>query len=142
LIHQDAVNKIWPSIAAALLKKGISIRCDSSTKQAIPPQSLSDHPELIQDATAEDFRTEFLSLTLAVKAVPSVEAAIKHINTHGSHHTDAIITENSASTRLFTKAVDSAGVYVNASTRFADGFRYGFGTEVGVSTNKTHARGP
>jgi len=93
-------------------------------------------------ATAADFDTEFLELTLAVKAVPSLAVAMAHINGHGSHHTDAIVTESEANAKAFCKGVDSAGVFVNASTRFADGFRYGFGTEVGVSTGKTHARGP
>ncbi len=83
-----------------------------------------------------------MDLVIAVKAVASVQEAIEHINTHGSHHTDAIITENKKKAELFMSNVDAAGVYWNASTRFADGFRYGFGAEVGVSTNKTHARGP
>jgi glutamate-5-semialdehyde dehydrogenase len=89
-------------------------------------------------STPEDYDTEFLELTLAVKAVPSLAAAISH----SSHHTDAIVTESEENARAFSRGIDSAGVYVNASTRFADGFRYGFGTEVGVSTGKTHARGP
>lgn len=93
-------------------------------------------------STEEDYSTEFLDLTLAVKAVPSCAAAIAHINSHSSHHTDCIVTESDDNARAFSRGIDSAGVYVNASTRFADGFRYGFGTEVGVSTGKTHARGP
>lgn len=93
-------------------------------------------------STPEDYDTEFLELILAVKAVPSLATAISHINSHSSHHTDAIVTESEENARAFSRGIDSAGVYVNASTRFADGFRYGFGTEVGVSTGKTHARGP
>lgn len=96
----------------------------------------------IEAATEQDFYTEFLDTVLAVKAVNSVEDAIDHINEHGSGHTDVIITENEQAANKFLKGVDSAGVYWNASSRFADGFRYGFGTEVGISTNKIHARGP
>jgi len=77
-----------------------------------------------------------------VKSVPSLSSAIQHINNHSSHHTDSIVTEDDTNAKAFCRGIDSAGVYVNASTRFADGFRYGFGTEVGVSTGKTHARGP
>lgn len=98
-------------------------------------------PSLVP-AQPADFDTEFLGLTIAVKSVASEEAAIEHINEHGSHHTDAIITSSQTAADKFLKGVSSAGVYWNASTRFADGFRYGFGTEVGVSTNKIHARGP
>ncbi|KAG0289927.1 hypothetical protein BGZ98_003644, partial [Dissophora globulifera] len=96
----------------------------------------------IQASNEEDYDTEFLELTLAVKTVDSAEDAIRHINEHGSKHTDAILTENEAEAKRFMAGVDAAGVFWNASTRFADGFRYGFGAEVGVSTNKTHARGP
>jgi len=86
-----------------------------------------------QAATAEDFDTEFLELTIAIKVVDSLKEAIAHINSHGSHHTDSIITENKENAELFMAKVDAAGVYWNASTRFADGFRYGFGAEIGVS---------
>lgn len=89
-----------------------------------------------------DFDTEFLDLILAVRTVPSVSEAINFINAHSSHHTDAIVTERAANGELFCRVVDSAGTFVNASTRFADGFRYGFGTEVGISTGRIHARGP
>ncbi|PHH90352.1 hypothetical protein CDD83_3914 [Cordyceps sp. RAO-2017] len=98
--------------------------------------------DAVSDAAPADFDTEFLSLTLAVKTVPDVDAAIAHINAHGSHHTDAILTADAAAAERFMDRVDSAGVYWNASTRVADGMRYGFGTEVGISTNKIHARGP
>jgi glutamate-5-semialdehyde dehydrogenase len=93
-------------------------------------------------AKDDDFDTEFLCLEMAVKSVDSMDCAIDHINSHGSHHTDCIITENRASAEKFLISVDSAGVFHNASTRFADGFRYGFGAEVGVSTHRIHARGP
>ncbi len=93
-------------------------------------------------ATAEDWDTEYLDLKLAVKVVDGVEEAIEHINRHGSGHSDAIITENPQAADLFTQGVDSAAVYVNASTRFTDGFEFGMGAEIGVSTQKLHARGP
>jgi glutamate-5-semialdehyde dehydrogenase len=96
----------------------------------------------IEKAVEEDFFTEFLDLIIAVKSVPDVDGAVVHINEHGSKHTDAIVTENKETAEYFMTRVDAAGCYWNASTRFADGFRYGFGAEVGVSTNKTHARGP
>lgn len=98
--------------------------------------------KIVDADESKDFDREFLSLDCAVKFVHSTEDAIAHINQHSSKHTDAIITENKAKAELFMKGVDSSGVYWNASTRFADGFRYGFGTEVGISTSKIHARGP
>lgn len=136
------------------------LRCDKDSLSALTNAAQPLSPaflERVQPAVEEDFDTEFLALELAVKVVDNVDEAIKHINTHGSHHTDTIITSTisgaSASTTLapgsasatadyFTRSVSSANVYVNASTRFADGFRYGFGTEVGISTGRTHARGP
>ena len=90
----------------------------------------------------DDFDTEYLDLILSIQIVSDIRQAIEHINYFGSHHTDAILTEDKAAADLFCQMVDSAGVYVNASTRFADGFRYGFGAEVGISTGKIHARGP
>ena len=89
-----------------------------------------------------DFNTEYLDMILSVKIVDDVQDAISHINHFGSHHTDCIVTENADTAALFMQLVDSAGVYQNCSTRFADGFRYGFGAEVGISTSKIHARGP
>ena len=93
-------------------------------------------------ATEQDWETEYLDYELSIRVVPSVEEAIRHINKYGSHHTDAIVTENEAAARLFMNRVDSAGVYWNVSTRFADGFVYGLGAEVGIATGKLHARGP
>jgi glutamate-5-semialdehyde dehydrogenase len=105
------------------------------------PQELRSH-SLIKEATEEDFRTEFLALILAVKVVGSVEEAITHIESHGSHHSDAIVTEDATTAEAFLNGVDSATVYWNASTRFTDGGEFGFGCEIGISTDKLHARGP
>jgi len=96
----------------------------------------------VSPSTPDSYTTEHLSLTLSVLSLPSLSSAIEWINSHSSHHTDSIVTENEANATAFCQGVDSAGVFVNASTRFADGFRYGFGTEVGISTGKIHARGP
>ncbi|KAK7687649.1 hypothetical protein QCA50_008864 [Cerrena zonata] len=96
----------------------------------------------VHPSTPESYTTEHLSFTLSVLTVPSLPAAISHINSHSSHHTDCIVTENENHASVFCRGVDSAGTFVNASTRFADGFRFGFGTEVGISTGRIHARGP
>lgn len=138
LVQDSALSTIFPSVASALSDKGVQLRCDSTSKAALTSLNLPD----VQDATPEDYDTEHLSLTLSVKTVHGLDGAISHINTHGSHHTDAIFTTDSQEAERFMNEVDSAGAYWNASTRLADGMRYGFGTEVGISTNKIHARGP
>ncbi|KAI1032451.1 hypothetical protein LB505_005102 [Fusarium chuoi] len=138
LVQESALNTIFPAVASALAARGVSLRVDESSKAAISSLSL----EGVQDATPQDYDTEHLSLTIGVKTVSSIDEAINHINTHGSHHTDAIMSSDSAEAERFMNEVDSAGVYWNAATRLADGMRYGFGTEVGISTNKIHSRGP
>lgn len=138
LVQESALATIFPGVASALAAHGVSLRCDPASKAAIASLSLQE----VQDAVPEDYDTEHLSLSLGVKTVPDLSAAIEHINTHGSHHTDAILTSDAADAERFMNEVDSAGVYWNAATRLADGMRYGFGTEVGISTNKIHARGP
>ncbi|KAG5921078.1 hypothetical protein E4U61_007152 [Claviceps capensis] len=139
LVQESALNTSFPGVAAALTAKGVVLRCDPASKAALLATPAASG---MQDATEQDFYTEFLSLVLAVKTVSTLDQAIAHINTHGSHHTDAILTADAADAEKFMNQVDSAGVYWNSSTRVADGMRYGFGTEVGISTNKIHARGP
>lgn len=146
IVHKDVLGIHLPAIAKALQEKGVGIRCDERSLEALKAAPETDFPayakSILQPATEQDFNTEFLDLTVAVKTVDSLQEAVEHINSHSSSHTDAIVTTNKESADLFCRMVDSAGVYVNASTRFADGYRYGFGTEVGISTNKVHARGP
>ncbi|KAL4733282.1 Aldehyde/histidinol dehydrogenase [Aspergillus similis] len=148
LVHQSALKKVLPPLAKALIVEGVTLRCDASSKAALIENLTLKEAGMLRDACESDFRTEFLDLTLAVKTIPSkspltdVEAAIAHINSHSSKHTDIIVTESENIANIFMKGVDSAGVFWNASTRFADGMRYGFGTEVGISTNKIHSRGP
>ncbi|KAF3176409.1 hypothetical protein EYR41_011127 [Orbilia oligospora] len=146
IVHKDVLGSHLPSIAKTLQEKGVSIRCDERSLEILKAVSEAEFPayakSMLQLATEQDFNTEFLDLTIAVKTVDSLQEAVAHINSHSSSHTDAIVTTSKDSADLFCRMVDSAGVYVNASTRFADGYRYGFGTEVGISTNKVHARGP
>ena len=137
LVHRDAVGRVLPEVARRLDAAGVELRADSTCRGAL----VASLPQ-VAAAVPSDFDTEFLDLVLAVRAVDDVDQAIAHINEHGSHHTDAIVTEDPETAERFLARVDSAGVYHNASTRFADGFRYGLGAEVGISTNKTHARGP
>lgn len=149
LVHEDALSTILPTVAEALLSKGVSIRCDQPSKSALSKHLDKSQAVRLQDSSEADYETEFLDLIIAVKTIPSVsspetavETAIAHINTHSSKHTDAILTSSKAIADRFLSGVDSAGVYWNTSTRMADGMRYGFGTEVGISTNKIHSRGP
>ncbi|KAI5860253.1 gamma-glutamyl phosphate reductase [Durotheca rogersii] len=142
LVQEAALDALLPPVAQALIAKGVVLRCDSRVKAALAGRLSPELAAKLENASDADFDTEFLSLTLAVKAVSNIHEAIGHINTHGSKHTDAILTQSSELAELFMSSVDAAGVYWNASTRFADGMRYGFGTEVGISTNKIHSRGP
>jgi glutamate-5-semialdehyde dehydrogenase len=133
LVHRDIAADFLPKLADALREASVTIRGSEEVSRLIPVEII---PE------GESWHREYLDLILAIKLVSDVDEAISHINTYGSHHTDCIITENDETARRFMTLVDSAGVYQNASTRFADGFRYGFGAEVGISTSKIHARGP
>ena len=132
LIHQDVAKALLPRIAKAFREKHVEIRGDEITGKIVN----------CIPATEEDWSSEYLDLVISIKVVHSLHEAIEHINHYGSHHTDCIITNDDAAAKEFLSAVDSAGVYRNVSTRFADGFVYGFGAEVGIATGKLHARGP
>ena len=138
LVHKDALSALMPKMAAALAGK-CELRCDSAAKAAIGaiPSAL-----VLKDAVEEDWKTEFLDYILAVKTVSSCDEAIKHINRFGTKHSEAILTNDLKSAEKFKAQVDAACVYVNASTRFTDGGEFGFGAELGISTQKFHARGP
>jgi glutamate-5-semialdehyde dehydrogenase len=135
LVHESIARDFLPKIAVKLKEAGVEIRGCASTLALLPNQG-------IVPATEEDWCTEYSALILSIKIVRSLDEAIDHINRYGSHHTDTIVTEDAEAAAKFMNEVDSAGVFQNASTRFADGFRYGFGAEVGISNGKLHARGP
>lgn len=132
LIHQDIAAEFLPKIAEILMAHNVQLKGDQLTQNYLQ----------IEAATEEDWKTEYSDLLLSIKIVQSLEEAIAHINFYGSKHTDAIVTEDKNSAETFMNQVDAAGVYHNCSTRFADGFRYGFGAEVGISTQKMPPRGP
>ncbi len=133
LVHKDAASRLLPAVCDALRNAGVELRGDEMSRSLVT---------WMKPATEEDWSTEYLALILSVKVVDDLAAAIAHINRFGSHHTDAIVTEDAAAAELFQRRVDSADVFWNASTRFADGYRFGLGAEVGISTSKIHARGP
>lgn len=132
LVHKDIVDKFMPMLSKALQEKQVTLRGTKEIQDIVSCEA----------ATEEDYATEYLDYIISAKTVANVEEAIDHINYYGSHHTDCIVTENAETAKIFMNLVDSAGVYQNCSTRFADGYRYGFGAEVGISTGKLHARGP
>ncbi|KAL0942455.1 gamma-glutamyl phosphate reductase [Colletotrichum truncatum] len=142
LVQESALETSFPVVAEALIAKGVTLHCDRQSKDVLLSKISGDAAAKVVDAKDADYDTEFLSLDLAVKTVFSMAEAVQHINTHGSKHTDAILTSDEHEAEKFMNSVDAAGVYWNASTRMADGMRYGFGTEVGISTNKIHSRGP
>ena len=133
LVHQDIAADFLPVVAAQLHSHQVELRGDEAARQVL---------NSLKAATEEDWAAEYSDLILSIRIVDALEAAIDHINTYGSRHTDAIVTENEAAAATFIAQVDAAGVYHNCSTRFADGFRYGFGAEVGISTQKMPPRGP
>lgn len=133
LIHRDVAKDFLPGLAKALRDAGVKLRGTEEVNEITPVEII---PE------SESFHHEYVDLIIALKIVGGVDEAINHINTYGSHHTDCILTQNAETAEKFMTLVDSANVYQNASTRFADGFRYGFGAEIGISTSKIHARGP
>jgi glutamate-5-semialdehyde dehydrogenase len=134
LVHQAVAPELLPRLAALYQEKGVELRGCARTRQLLGAQVLP--------ASEQDWSSEYLAPILAIRVVDDLDEAIEHINQYGSHHTDAIVSENYSRTRRFLREVDSASVMVNASTRFADGFEYGLGAEIGISTDKIHARGP
>ena len=133
LVHEKIAPRVLPPLAKVYAAKKVELRGDEASRAFVPG---------MKPATEEDWTTEYLAPILAVRVVPSLDAAIEHIAKYGSQHTDAIVTEDYANAMRFLREVDSSSVMVNASTRFADGFEYGLGAEIGISTNKLHARGP
>ncbi len=132
LVNRSIAKDFLPKAAKALTEAGVTLRGTKEVSEIIDCEVMGE----------DEFNTEYLDLIISIKCVEDVNEAIAHINHFGSHHTDCILTENKETAALFMQMVDSAGVYCNCSTRFADGFRYGFGAEVGISTAKIHARGP
>lgn len=133
LVHEAAAPAFLPALASAMAEKGVELRGDAAARAIVPSMN---------PATDADWDEEYLGLVLSVRVVPSLDEAVAHANAHGSHHTDAIVARDRAAAERFLAAVDSADVFWNCSTRFADGFRFGLGAEVGISTGKLHARGP
>jgi glutamate-5-semialdehyde dehydrogenase len=133
LVHRAVAEKFLPALAAQMTAAGVELRGDEPTRKIVPA---------VRVAIDEDWDAEYLDLILAVKVVDSVDEAIEFIARHGSHLADAIVTSDAQTAARFEREVDSATVYVNASTRFTDGFEFGFGAETGISTNRLHARGP
>jgi glutamate-5-semialdehyde dehydrogenase len=134
LVHRDVAGEFLPSVAKALRDRGVELRGDKRTCEVLGAD--------VKAATEEDWTTEYLDLILSIRVVDSLEQAIDHIEHYGSHHSDSIVTADEAAARKFLAAVDSAAVFWNVSTRFCDGGEFGFGAEIGISTDKLHARGP
>jgi glutamate-5-semialdehyde dehydrogenase len=133
LVHRAIAEKVLPPLCKIYLGKGVELRGDAVSRSIIPQ---------MKEATEEDWHTEYLAPILSVRVVAGLDEAIEHVTVYGSQHTDSIITEDYGRARRFLREVDSSSVMVNASTRFADGFEYGLGAEIGISTDKLHARGP
>ncbi len=138
LVHASIAGIFLPRIGARFAAKGVEMRCDAASRAWLRPVTGA----VVTEATEQDWYEEYLAPVISIKVVESLDAAIAHINRYGSHHTDAILTDSQRNAMRFLREVDSASVMVNASTRFADGFEYGLGAEIGISTDKLHARGP
>lgn len=138
LVHSEIAAQVLPDLCKIYQDKGVELRVDTPTKATLKAAGFTD----LVDATEDDWSTEYLAPILSIKTVTNLDAAIEHINHYGSAHTDAIVTENYSTAQRFLREVDSSSVMVNASTRFADGFEYGLGAEIGISNDKLHARGP
>lgn len=137
LVHKNIAESFLPMIVKELMAKGVEIRGCSKTVEICKKNGIE-----VKEATEDDWYTEYLDLIIGVKVVDSIDAAIEHINKYGSKHSEAIVTRDYFNAQKFLDYVDAAAVYVNASTRFTDGFEFGFGAEIGISTQKLHARGP
>ena len=133
LVHAGIAPRVLPPLAAIYAAKGVEMRGCARSRAIVPA---------MKPATEEDWSTEYLAPILSIRIVDSLDEAIDHIARYGSQHTDAIVTNDHAAAMRFLREVDSSSVMVNASTRFADGFEFGLGAEIGISTNKLHARGP
>jgi len=138
LVNKAIAPKVLPPLCKIYQDKGVELRVDSLTRQTLESAGFQN----LVEATEEDWQTEYLAPILSIKTVADIDEAMNHIEQYGSKHTDAIITNNKAQADRFLREVDSASVMVNASTRFADGFEYGLGAEIGISNDKLHARGP
>jgi len=138
LVARAIAPRALPPLGQLYRAKGVELRCCPESRATLEAAGIAG----IRDATEEDWTTEYLAPILSIATVSGIEDAIRHINTYGSRHTDAIVTENWSTAQRFLREVDSASVMVNASTRFADGFEYGLGAEIGISNDKLHARGP
>ena len=138
LVNQDIAQKVLPTLCKIYQDKGVELRVDVLTRKTLEAKGFQN----LVDAKEEDWQTEYLAPILSIKTVADIDEAMNHIEQYGSKHTDAIITNNKAQADRFLREVDSASVMVNASTRFADGFEYGLGAEIGISNDKLHARGP
>ena len=138
LVAQAIAAKVLPEIGRIYAQKGVEMRCCPESKQILARAGVKE----VKDAIDQDFRTEWLAPVVSITTLPGLDEAIAHIAEYGSQHTDAIVTEDYTRAQRFLREVDSSSVMVNASTRFADGFEYGLGAEIGISTNKLHARGP
>jgi glutamate-5-semialdehyde dehydrogenase len=133
LVSKTIASRVLPDLLAAFREKEVELRGCENTRKIDAD---------VKVASEEDWDTEYLAPVLSIRLVDDMQQAIEHINRHGSHHTDSIVTENYTRARQFLRKVDSSSVMINASTRFADGFEYGLGAEIGISTDKIHARGP
>ncbi len=138
LVNSQCAEVFLPRIAKIYQSKGVELRCDKASRELLEKEGFSQ----LKDATEQDWYTEYLAPIISIKMVNSLDEAIEHINHYGSNHTDAIITREDGAAKRFLREVDSSSVMVNTSTRFADGFEYGLGAEIGISTDKLHARGP
>ena len=142
LVARGVAHEFLPKIGAIFAAKGVEMRCDAQARAILSTAGAGPVQVLLKDATEQDWSEEYLAPIISIKLVDGIDEAIAHINRYSSHHTDAILTRDHMHAQRFLREVDSASVMVNASTRFADGFEYGLGAEIGISTDKFHARGP